>query len=107
MKENKLKKILDLEISRALNKYNSAVFILQGGTVTEAVSRFGDNGPRLPAQSLRRLCFNADSECYDSLREVAKWCGPEDIARYGEDRCMGEPTLNSLRSNKQLFIGEP
>jgi hypothetical protein len=103
--ENKLKKILNDEIARALNKYNSAVFILQGGTTTEALSRFGNNGPRLPAESLRRMCAKADFKNYKQLERAAKWCTPDYIEKYGES--MSEPTLQILRKNKHLFIGRP
>jgi hypothetical protein len=103
--ENKLKKILDYEIARAINKYNSAVFILQGGTTTDALSKFGNNGPRLPSESLRRMCAKADYKNYKSLERVARWCTPEFAEKHGES--MSEPTLQILRKNKHLFIGRP
>ena len=103
--ENKLKKILDDEISRAINKYNSAVFILQGGATTDALSKFGDNGPRNPAQSLKKMCEKADYKNYKSLERQAEWCTPEYEEKHGKE--MAEPTLQILRKNKHLFIGRP
>lgn len=105
--ENKLKEVLNKEIDRALNKYNSAVFILNGGTTTEAKNRFGNNGPRLPAESLRRACQKVNPIAYEELKREAVWVTDEIRVEKGMNYYMSEPTLKMLRDNKHLFIGEP
>jgi len=99
--QNKLKKMMEAEVKRVVNKYNSAVFILNGGTVTKAIELYDF---KCPSKTLRAMCIKVDADGYESLRRTARWCTPSYIVEHGA--YLGDPTLSILRENKHLFIGE-
>ena len=97
---NKLKEIMNAEISRAVNKYNAAVFVLNGNSTTKALETFKYN---VGGKALRILCRDSNPDAYNELREIEKnksWYSEVQKIWYYND-----VSLCDLRKNKHLFIG--
>jgi hypothetical protein len=105
MSENRLKEQMNIAIGKAVDKYNSAVFILNGGSVNKAVELYNF---KCPSKTLRTMCRNANPVLYKELQEckenIPTWCDAEYIKDYKV--YYNEPTLSQLRANKHLFIGD-
>jgi len=91
---NKLKERMSHEIKTINNKYNAAVFVLNGGSTTKALAEFNYN---VGGKSLKGFCKSANPEGYKTLQEIErnknKWGYWDDVY------------LHELRDNKHLFIG--
>ncbi len=83
------------EIKTIINKYNAAVFVLNGGSTTKALALFNYN---VAGKSLKGFCNSANPDGYKKLKEIernkASWGYHDDV------------WLQELRESKHLFIGE-
>jgi len=98
---NKLKERMNHEIKIIINKYNAAVFVLNGGSTTKAVVEFNYN---VGGKSLRGFCKSADPDAYKALQEVDEkksW-----FSEYSKTWYYDDVYLHELRENKHLFIGD-
>ena len=98
---NKLKERMNHEIKIIINKYNAAVFVLNGGSTTRALAEFNYN---VGGKSLRGFCKSANPEAYKSLQEIEQkrsWYYESEKAWFYD-----EVNLHELRENKHLFIGD-
>lgn len=105
MNKNILKEQMNASIQKAVNKYNSAVFILNGGAVNKAIELYN---VKCPDFALRAMCRNANPDLYKELQEcednIPEWCDIE--YRKNHKTYYNEPKLKQLRANKHFFIGE-
>ena len=94
---NKLKERMNHQIKVIINKYNAAVFVLNGGSTTKALAKFNYN---VAGKALNVFCENANPEGYKTLREI------ERNKCRGYDSYYNNVYLCELRENKHLFIGD-
>jgi bisphosphoglycerate-dependent phosphoglycerate mutase len=101
---NKLKEQMNVEVKRVINKYNSAVFVLNGGSFTKAIELYGF---KCPSKTLRAMCIKANEKGYTKLVQQDKnkreWVSSYDgeVHPYFKD-----VSVKDLRENKHLFIGD-
>ena len=93
---NKLKERMNHEIKTIINKYNAAVFVLNGGSTTRALAEFKCN---IAGKALRCFCKNANPDGYKMLMEIER--NEKSYGGYYDNVHLWE-----LRENKHLFIGE-
>lgn len=98
---NLLKDRMNHEIKTIINKYNAAVFVLNGGSTTKALSKFNYN---VAGKSLRGFCNSANPEAYKKLKEVDG--NRSYYSEHFKEWTYNEVCLYDLRENKHLFIGE-
>ena len=91
---NKLKERVNHEIKTIMNKYNAAVYVLNGGSTMKALALFNYN---VGGKGLKGFCKSANPEGYKTLMEIERNKTP-----YGY---YDEVYLFELRENKHLFIG--
>lgn len=97
---NKLKERINHEIKTIMNKYNAAVYVLNGGSTTKALALFNYN---VGGKSLRGFCNSANPSAYKEIQEVE-----ENRSWYhegGSQWFYNDVSLCKLRENKHLFIG--
>lgn len=90
-----------VEISRAVSKYNAAVFVLNGGSTTKALTIYGYS---VGGSTLKIMCRDANPEHYKKIRETEEnrsWYSETNNKWYYND-----VSLSILRQNKKFFIGE-
>ena len=93
---NALKERMNHEIKTIINKYNAAVFVLNGGSTTKALAEFNYN---IAGKSLRGFCRSANVNGYKTLMEVER--NKKTYGGYYDNVALCE-----LRNNKHLFIGD-
>ena len=93
---NKLKERMNHEIKISINKYNAAVFVLNGGSTTKALAEFNYN---VAGKALRGFCRSANPDGYKTLMEIER--NEKSYGGYFDDVWIHE-----LRENKHLFIGD-
>ena len=99
---NFLKDRVNHEIKTIMNKYNAAVFVLNGGSTTKALALFNDN---VAGKSLKVFCNSANPKGYKLIQEVEekrRW-----FNEYNDTWSYDDVCLHELRENKHLFIGDP
>ena len=99
---NKLKEQMNEEIKIAVAKYNSSVFILNGGTAKESKKLYGF---AIPIVSLRRFCNRANPEAYTSIATQEKYLVKWDYEGEEQQYHSYLVDISDLRESKHLFIG--
>jgi predicted alpha/beta superfamily hydrolase len=97
MSDNKLKEQMNKEIRVAINKYNAAVFVLNGGSATKALAKFNHN---IGGKAIRVFCKRANPDGYRTLMEIDR------NKRTHYEGYYDDVHMHELRENKHLFIGD-
>ena len=83
------------EIKTIINKYNAAVFVLNGGSTIKALAKFNYN---VGGKSLKGFCNSANPDGYKTLMEIER--------NKSKRGYYNDVYLCELRDNKHLFIGQ-
>jgi len=100
---NKLKEQMNKEIKIIINKYNAAVFVLNGGSIKDAIAKYS---VKCPGKATRSLCKNSNPDFYNSLASQEKNKVYYTNCNGDERFYTTEVKLQDLRKNKHLFIGK-